>query len=109
MSDTVGHQYIFERRKFRQEVMELKDEADTLIAITRELGSLHAGRALACDDDFAGRRTIERTHDVHERTFAGSGLADNGVKRALIKIQVNIVKHLSFDCGAVYLVDVFHL
>src|SRR6266849_4212365 len=69
---------VLERREFRQEMMELVDEAEILAADRGALAIRHAAALLARDQHLAAIRPLEQAGDVQEGGFAGAGGPDQG-------------------------------
>ena len=62
-----GHRHIFEGREFRQQMMELIDEAHRLIAQPAALGVAQLIHGGACDADRAAGRQIEAAEQLQQR------------------------------------------
>src|SRR6185437_7740931 len=71
--EVLRQHYIFKRRKIRDQVKLLKDEADLLCAKTVQLRGRHPGNVSAVDPDFAAGRLVQAAHQVHQSRFAGAG------------------------------------
>ena len=75
----VGRQAdVLQRRELGQEVVELEDEADGLVAEGRQFLFVEAEDVLPADAEGAGVRPVQRPEDVQERGFARAGFADDG-------------------------------
>lgn len=72
------HRYILQRRKLRQQVVELPDVADVSVAEGGGLGGGEGGELTVADVDFAGGGAVEGGEEVEEGAFAGAGFAYDG-------------------------------
>ena len=79
---------VVERRRPRQQVEALEDEADLAVAHDRELIAGHPRDILAVEDVLAARRAIKAAEDVHERRLAGAGRARDRHELALLDVHV---------------------
>ncbi len=89
---------VFERRKFRQQMMELIDETQLGAA---QQGSVLVGEAAAilpADRDRAAIRAFEQPGDVQQGRLAGAGGADQRHHLARLQQQIDPVQHR--DLGA---------
>lgn len=76
--DPGGDADVFESGEFRQEVMELENEADVAVAESGELAGRVAGDIFAVVEDFAAVGGVERAEDVEKGAFAGTAGAGDG-------------------------------
>ncbi len=86
------HGYILQRRKFRQQVMKLPDEANFAVA---ELGSIVFRERIHLRVRAVygtGRRTIKRSDDVQQGTLARTRLPDNRQHLSFIHLERQILK-----------------
>jgi hypothetical protein len=67
---------IFERRKFRQQMMELIDEADLAAPQRGALIVGHPDGGFAGDKHFPSVGRLEKARNMEERRFAGTGRGD---------------------------------
>src|SRR5207302_2882200 len=67
---------VLESREFRQEVMELVDEAEMPATDRRAFAVGHTAALLAADQNLAAIRPLEQTRDMEERRLAGARRAD---------------------------------
>src|SRR5262245_20619029 len=77
MADHLRHQDVLQRRQFWQQVVELKDEAERLIA---ELVALARGQvinAFTFESHFTLVRAVEGAEQVQQCALARAGRADN--------------------------------
>ena len=73
--DQRRQKHVLLRGQRRQEVEELKDEADPVAADAGEPGVVEAVVALAAQADLPGRWRLERAQEVEHRALAGAGRA----------------------------------
>ena len=71
------HGDIFERAEFRQQMVELVDEADRTIAQYATLGLAEGVQVATLDADMAGVGPIETAKNLQQRGLAGTGGADD--------------------------------
>ncbi|KAG1240315.1 hypothetical protein G6F68_017783 [Rhizopus microsporus] len=71
------HHHVFQRGEFRQQVMELIDKAQRLVAQQAARGIRQRRHALAGHIDFAGGWNIQPTQQVQQRALAGAGRTDD--------------------------------
>ena len=69
---------VFERRELRQQVIELKDHAEVLVAEHVAAARGEVVDAVAVEVDFAGVGRVERAEQVQQRALAAAALADDG-------------------------------
>jgi len=87
------HQYVFQGRTLRKQVVVLKHESDSPIA---ERGELRLGEAEGVDAAQAhdtGRGTFERAQDVQQRALAATRWAEDRHRFAVAQRQGDAVKH----------------
>jgi hypothetical protein len=72
-----GHD-IFEEREFGEEVIELEDEPEDVVAKLIASGGSEVIDAVAIEEDFADIGSIEESHDMQEGALAGPAFADDG-------------------------------
>src|SRR4051812_14564888 len=77
VADHLRHQNIVQRIEFRQQVIELEDEAEREVAQLIALLRRQLVDAAAFEMNHALVRPIERAEQVQERALAGAGLADD--------------------------------
>ena len=73
---------ILKRREFRQQLMELVDEAHLGAAHAGALVVVHPGAVAAVDDDMTLVRRLQQAGDVQQRRLARTGGADEGHRLA---------------------------
>ena len=71
-ADELGHHDVLERREFRQQMVELVDEADLHAPDCGPIVIAELAGFPADDVDLAGIRPLEQAGDVEKRRFAGA-------------------------------------
>ncbi len=71
------HGDVFQRRELGQQVMELVDEADRVVAQLAPFLLAEQMNVLAVDEDLATRRLVEPAEDLQQRRFSGTRSADD--------------------------------
>ena len=92
--DQGRHHHILQRRKFREELIELKDETDGAVAEFVEHLPLEGEDLLPGKVDRPRRRAIEAAENMHQRRLAGAGGADNRHPFAASDRQVDIMEDI---------------
>src|SRR5262245_45831593 len=69
--------------------MVLKDEADLVVAESRQLGLRQRERVLVVELNASAARAVERSKDVQEGALAGAGRAGNGQRFAALESQID--------------------
>jgi hypothetical protein len=72
-----GHD-IFEEREFGEEVIELEDESEDVVAELIASGWGEVIDAVSIEEDFADVGGVEESHDMQEGALAGPAFADDG-------------------------------
>ena len=72
-ADELRHDHVLERREFRQQVVELVDEADLLATQAGAADIVHGRGRRAVDEDLAAVRLLEQAGDMEEGRLAGAG------------------------------------
>jgi hypothetical protein len=67
--------HVMQRRRAREQVERLEDEADLLVPNAGELVVRHLRYERPIEPVFARRRRIQTTDNVHQRRLAGAGRA----------------------------------
>ena len=70
----------------------LKDDADLVAAIARQLLASRIRQHLTVEDDLAARRTVHTADDVHERRLARARGAHDRKPFAFFNLQIDIVQ-----------------
>jgi hypothetical protein len=92
--DQQRHGDVVQRREFRQQVVELVDEAERGVAQVAAPGFRQCREVLALQDHRAAARRIEAAEDVQQGRLAGAGSADDGDPFAAADGEVDVVQHL---------------
>ncbi len=87
------HHHVFQRGEFRQQVVELVDEAQRLVAQQATRGVRQGRHALAGDEHLTCGRHIEATQQVQQGALAGAGGTDDRHRFAGIDLQVQPIEH----------------
>ena len=96
-ADHGGEEGVFEDGEFGEEVVELEDEAEGVVA---EVGAGPAGgvfEGLSAEEDAAGVGGVEGAGDMEEGGFAGAGGAHDGDEFALVKGEGDAAEDLEAD------------
>ena len=88
---------VVERRRPRQQVEPLEDEADLLVADDRQLVLRHPGDVLAVEEVLPARRPIQAPDDVHEGRLAGSRRARDADELAAVDVERRAAQGAHFD------------
>jgi hypothetical protein len=91
--DELRHHDVLQRGEFRQQVMELVDEADLVAADRRALVVRQPPAGMAVEDDVAGIRLLEKARRVQQRRLAGTGRGDErhhlaGLQREMAPLRI---------------------
>ena len=87
-----GH--IVARIQRAEQIVALKNKAETLAPQGRQCVIIHGGGFFAVDTVRAAAGCIQAAQNVHQRRLARAGLADNGHKVALGDAQIDVFEHL---------------
>ncbi|MNH15811.1 hypothetical protein D3C79_754330 [compost metagenome] len=94
-ADQQRHAHVLQRGEFRQQVMELVDEAQRAVA-QQATGTLTEGRQLfAGQPDAALGRGVEAAQQVEQGTLARTRTADNGHPLTGVQLQLQTGQHLN--------------
>jgi hypothetical protein len=96
---------VVERRRPRQQVEALEDEADLLVPDHRELVLRHAGNVHAVEEVLAARRTIEAAEDVHQRGLAGTRGPGDRHELSRLDVEVGAAQRADRDLTDVVSLD----
>ena len=100
-ADLERHRHVVERAEFGQQVVELVDEAQVLVAQAALFGRIGMRNVLAEQLDLSGGGRIEPAHQVQQRALAGARSADDGQRFAGAHVQVDAVQHGEVDAPLV--------
>src|SRR5215212_755142 len=92
-ADELRHDDVLERREFRQEMVELVDEAELLAPQRGAPGVAHAGGRAAADEDLAPVRLLEQPRHMQQRRLAGPGGRDERDELARPDREVRSAQH----------------
>ena len=87
--DHLRHQDVFEGGEFGQQVVELEDEAEGLVAQLVALAGRQVVDASAVEADAALVGPVEGAEQVQQRALAGAGGADDAEELAGADVQVD--------------------
>ena len=87
-----GHGHVLERRRARQQVVGLEDEADGPAAQARQAVVVELVHVRAAQPIAALRRPVEAADDVHERRLAGARRPDDGHELPAPDVEVDAVE-----------------
>jgi hypothetical protein len=79
--------YVFLRGKIFEEKMELEDESEEFIPLSRQRVVHQMGDVFILDAHLPAIGLIEEAKNVEERAFAAAGWAYNGVDRAALELE----------------------
>ena len=88
---------VFEQRELGQQVIELEDEPEDMIAKLVTCGGGEVIDAVAIEQYFADVGSIEESHDVQERAFAGTALSDDGDEFSALRSESGTSEHGHFE------------
>jgi hypothetical protein len=94
--DEPGKHDVLDRRKFRQQMVELEHEPHPLVSKTREPSIIEAEHIDISVIDLARRRPVKRTQDMEERAFSDTRCTDNGEHFACPDVEIDPVKDREF-------------
>ena len=92
-------QDVFQRRQRRDQVEELEDEADLLVANFGELVFAHARDVDAVDLDFAMRRAVQPADQTEQGAFAAAGRSDDADDFPRVNVHIHSAQRVD-DCFA---------
>src|SRR5262249_21988410 len=87
-------QHIFERGQRRDEVGELKDKADLLVANLSQLIFAHAAEVPAVDLNCAPRWAVEAADQAEQGAFAAAGWPNDADNFARINIHIDAAQRM---------------
>ena len=101
------HLDVFQRRRAREQVETLEDEADFFVADIRQRIPVERGNVNAIEQIIAAARTVQRADHVHQRAFAGATRAHERHEFARENFQRNPAHGMDVHfAGVIHLVDV---
>ena len=105
-ADQQRHADVFERGEFRQQVMELVDEAERAVAQFSASAIGQPRHGLALDLDFTAGRLVEAAEDVQQGALAGARGADDRDRLVAAHVEADIVQHVGAQVA--FFVDLGH-
>src|SRR5262249_34967009 len=81
-------------RKARDQIVELKHEADMATAVRRELSVIQPDQIKVLEPQAAGRRTVETAHDVQQRRLAASGRPEQHDRLTRPDVEIDTTKRV---------------
>ncbi len=97
VADHQRHQHVLQHAERRDQVMELKHEADRLIAQLSARFVVAVACRLAEYIQLAGAGRIQQADQVQQSALAGAGRADQRGQLAAPKLQVDAVQHFGLQ------------
>ena len=94
--DELRHHHIFERVEFRQQMMELIDEADVAAPDAGAFGIAQRGAVAPVQQHRTAIGAVEQPGDLEQRRFAGARRGDQRHRLALVKLRRRTVEHMDF-------------
>src|SRR5688572_13520308 len=88
------HLRVFERGKFRKEVVELKDEADLPVPEARQRLVAHRTDIGVAYGDGAGIATVEAAQQMQQRTFPDPRRANHRNHLTALDVEIQIAQHV---------------
>ena len=102
-----GEERVFENIEFREQVVKLEDKTDVEIPQLVAFPEMHAGDALAAEEDVAHVGSFEGTGDVEQGGFSGARRAHDGDELAVVDLHIDAAENVhGFRPHGVGLVDV---
>ena len=101
--------HVLDGRKFGQELMKLKHEANLLIAEVAQPIASQVGDVCSIDADSALVGFVERADDLQQGGFSRAAGAYNAHNLAWLNIEINAFKHFELPERFVYILNVYHL
>ena len=92
-ADQQRHGDVFQRGEFRQQVMELVDEAERAVAQFAALRLAHLLHFLPEDLRRCRRWLVQSAEQMQQGALAGTGSADDGDALAALHFEVDAVQH----------------
>ena len=99
---------VFECGKLGQELVELEDETEMLVAKSGDVLVFQSCHVDAIDDDGAAVGCIEGTHDLEKGSLTRSRGTDDADHLALADVEVNAFEHLEGAEGFGDVVKLYH-
>ena len=89
-----GQRHVFARAQCAQEVVALENEAELAPAQRGQFVAAHLHGFHAVDLIRTGSSAVEAAEDVHQRGFAGAGLADDGDEIAFLDGEADVFQNV---------------
>ena len=99
---------VFQRREFRQQLVELKHKTNMLVAEIRELLLRQGGHIDRIDTHRAGIRTIQRTDNLQEGRLTSATGADDTYHLTLIDREVDTFQNFQRAKALFNAFDFYH-
>ncbi len=99
---------VFECGKLGQELVELEDKAEVLVAKSGDILVFQSCHVDAIDDDGATVGRVEGAHDLEEGGLTCSRRTDDADHLPLANVEVNAFKHLEGAEGLGDVVELYH-
>ena len=100
LADLRGKLHVFKCREVAHQIVELKDKADVVAAIGRELAGVEAAHARAVDRDVAARAGIHTAEHVQNRRLARAGRADDDTELSLFDRKADMIHRADLHLAA---------
>ena len=91
--DAHRHLGVLDRRELGQQVVELEDEPDPVVAQRHQLGVGHRRELGVADGDRSAIGAVEPAEDVEQGAFPHARRADNRHHFARLDLQIEILQH----------------
>lgn len=99
---------VFERREFGEELVELKDESDVLVAEVGQFATVKRQHVGAVDKEAAGVGLVERADDLEQRGFACAARPYDADNFAFLDVEVDALEHFKRAEGFPDSVEFYH-
>ena len=99
---------VFERGEFGEELVELKDESDMLVAEVGQFATVERQHVGTVDKEATGIGLVERADDLKQRGFARAAWAYDTDNFAFLDVEVDALEHLEWAEGFPDSVEFYH-
>ena len=81
----------------RNQIVELKHEADMLAPVARQFGVVGADKVMVAPARLAGGRRVEPAEDVEQRRLAGTGRPEQHDEFAFVDVEIDVPERVDLD------------